>query len=144
MPSGAVTRIGRVKPWQRCVHAGLGEGDRGVDAAWHLQRTAGPVGGDFIASHCHLHLEDDRFGVRPQPVDVVGEFVHAIWYLENFRARQALGIVVQLGDVERERLAPVTLVEFDHSSHPGEARGHLRLQVANHLVGHAHVERNDV
>ena len=75
---------------------------------------------------------------------MVGEAVGAIRDFGDLDAGEPLRVVVQGLDVAVHRDRPVTLEELEELALTGDARSFLRLEVAQHLVGHAHVERHDV
>ena len=75
---------------------------------------------------------------------MVGEPVDAIRDLADLRPGQLLGVVLEVLAIGQHRVDAVAHEQLGHLALGAVARGHLRLEIAQHLLGRAHVERDHV
>ena len=119
-------------------------GNVGLDAALDLVRGAGEVDRDVLSRHRHLRLQHDELRLLAEPFDVVGEFVDPVRKLRNLGPGEPLRVVLQVRSVVEHGIDPVPIEQILHFALAASARGELSLQVAHHLLGGTHVERDHV
>src|SRR5262249_21637919 len=81
---------------QRGIHGRFDEREGRVDAAPHLRRGAGEVGGDVVAFDGQSQPEDHGLRLFAEPVDVVGEVVGAVGNGAESSAGEPLCVVVKM------------------------------------------------
>ena len=128
---------------QRAVDRCLGEGDRRVDPGLHLARRTLEVDHDAVAVDGYGDLEHQRAVGHVVGVDVAGCVVGAVRQGLDLLPRQVLGVVDQHIHVAAHRGRAVAVGEAHQAPLARPGRGDLRSEVAQHLVGHAHVGGED-
>ena len=88
--------------------------------------------------------DPDRVGVEAVVVDVVGEGVAAVGHGRDRVSREALGLVEEGVRGGRQVVGALPLDEREVAAFAGQARGVLRPDVAEHLLRHAHVRREQL
>ena len=121
-----------------------GRGERRVDDALGLRRAARQVDRDGVALHRHLGPDPERFVGEAVVVDEVLGLVHPVGNGGDGGARQALGIVQQVLGGGQHGVFAEALQQLDETGLAGVVGGQLGVEVAQHQVGRAHVEADEL